>query len=44
MTEEVSNKELEDWANEFCKDFDRICEKEDSRILVSQCSKRGIHY
>lgn len=44
MTEEVSNKELEDLANELCEDFDRICEKEDSRILVSQCSKRGIHY
>ena len=32
MTEEVSNKELEDWANEFCKDFDRICEEEDRRM------------
>lgn len=32
MTEEVSNKELEDLANEFCEDFDRICEKEDRRM------------
>lgn len=32
MTEEVSNKELEDLANELCEDFDRICEKEDSRM------------
>ena len=22
MTEEVSNKELEDWCDGFCKDFD----------------------
>jgi hypothetical protein len=32
MIEEVSNKELEDLANEFCEDFDRICEKEDRRM------------
>ena len=32
MTEEVSNKELEDWANELCGDFDRICEEEDRRM------------
>ncbi len=32
MIEEESNKELEDLANEFCEDFDRICEKEDRRM------------
>lgn len=29
---EESNKELEDWANEFCVDFDRIVEEEDKRM------------
>ena len=29
---EESNKELEDWANEFCEDFDRIVEEEDKRM------------
>lgn len=28
MIEEESNKELEDWCDEFSKEFDRICEKE----------------
>lgn len=29
---EESNTELEDWANEFCEDFDRIVEEEDKRM------------
>lgn len=29
---EESNKELEDWANEFCVDFDKLCEEEDKRM------------
>ena len=29
---EESNTKLEDWANEFCEDFDRICEEEDRRM------------
>lgn len=29
---EESNKELEDWANEFCVDFDKLCEEKDKRM------------
>ena len=29
---EESNKELEDRANEFCVDFDKLCEEEDKRM------------
>ena len=32
---EESNTELEDWANEFCEDFDRIVEEEDKRMKES---------
>ena len=29
---EESNKELEDWANEFCVDFERYVEEENRRM------------
>ena len=29
---EESNKELEDWANEFCVDFERYIEEENRRM------------
>ena len=29
---EESNKELEDWCDEFSKEFDRFCEEEDRRM------------
>lgn len=29
---EESNTKLEDWANEFCEEEDRICEEEDRRM------------
>lgn len=32
MIEEESNKELEDWCDEFSKEFDRFCEEEDRRM------------
>ena len=32
MIEEESNKELEDWCDGFCKDFDRSCEEYDRRM------------
>jgi len=31
MTNKESNKELEDWCDGFCKDFDRSCEEYDRR-------------
>ena len=31
MTEEESNKELEDWCDEFAKEFYKFCEEEDRR-------------
>ena len=27
-----SNKELEDWGDEFCEDFDKLCEEEVKRM------------
>lgn len=32
MIEEESNKELEDWCDEFSKEFDRFCEEENRRM------------
>ena len=29
---EESNKELEDWCDEFSKEFDRFCEEENRRM------------
>ena len=36
---EESNKELEDWCDEFSKEFDRFCEEENRRMKVTDATK-----